>query len=144
MISPNPPNICYQTWYSDALSWAEVSCKKIGLLFSRSRSWQGLIWSDFNSSTIYSEFLILLQTNLVWKYIAISQSALWRNWIVVFKIKVTAKFVNVSECLSRWYHPNRWTFYCQTWYGDASLWARLSSKKIGLLSSRSRPQWRII
>ena len=26
----------------------------------------------------------------------------------------------------------------QTWYGDASLWARLSFKKIGLLSSRSQ------
>ena len=26
---------------------------------------------------------------------------------------------------------NRWTFYYQTWFGDASLWARLSFKKIG-------------
>ena len=34
-------------------------------------------------------------------------------------------------------------FY-QTWYGDASLWARLSFKKIASLSSRSRSQLRIV
>ena len=31
----------------------------------------------------------------------------------------------------------------QTWYGNASPWAKLSSKNIGLLSSRSRSQWSI-
>ena len=35
-------------------------------------------------------------------------------------------------------------FNYQTWYGDASSWARSSLKKIGLLSSRSRSQGRII
>ena len=35
--------------YCDASSWARVSCKKIGLLFSRSRSQQGLIWSKYDS-----------------------------------------------------------------------------------------------
>ena len=34
--------------------------------------------------------------------------------------------------------------YYQAWYGDTSLWARLSFEKIGLLSSRSRSQLRII
>ena len=29
---------CYQTWYSDTSSWIEVSCKKTGLVSSRSRS----------------------------------------------------------------------------------------------------------
>ena len=53
-------------------------------------------------------------------------------------------FQNVHECLSWWYLLNCWTFYYQTWYGDASLWAILSSKKSSLLSSRSRSQWRII
>ena len=46
--------------------------------------------------------------------------------------------------LSRWYLLTRWTFYYHTWCGDASLWARLSVKKIGLLSSRWRSQLRII
>ena len=38
-----------------------------------------------------------------------SQSVLRRNLIVV--VKATAKFQNVSECLSRWYLLNGWTFY---------------------------------
>ena len=58
----------------------------------------------------------------------------------MFKVKVTANFQNVCECLSRWYLLKRWTFYYQTWYGGAWLWTRLSFKKIGLLSSRSRSQ----
>ena len=44
-----------------------------------------------------------------------------------FKVKVTAKIQNVSECLSR-YFLKCWTFYYQTWYCDASLWARFFQK----------------
>ena len=39
---------------------------------------------------------------------------------------------------------NCWIFYYQMRYGDASSWARLSSKKTGFLFSRSRSQWKII
>ena len=60
--------------------------------------------------TVFFELLILLLPNLVWKYIIISQSVLWRNWIVVFKVKVTEKFQNISECMSKWYFFNCWTF----------------------------------
>ena len=38
----------YQPWYCDAASQARVSCKKIGLLFSRSRSQQGFIWPNYD------------------------------------------------------------------------------------------------
>ena len=41
-------------------------------------------------STISSELLILLLSNLVWSYVIISQCVLWWNWIAVFV---------VSECL---------------------------------------------
>ena len=51
MMSSKLPNICYQTWYYDAWSWAGVSCKMIGLLFSRSRSQPGLILSIMIVST---------------------------------------------------------------------------------------------
>ena len=95
-------------------------------------------------STIFAELLILLLPNLVWWYIIISQNVLWIKGIVVFKVKVPAKFQNVSECLPRWYFLKRWTFYYQTWYDDASLWARLSFKKIGLLSLSLRSQFKII
>ena len=45
---------------------------------------------------------------------------------------------NVNECLSTWYLLNCWTVYHQPRCVDASLWARLSFKKIGLLSLRSK------
>ena len=62
-------------------------------------------------STISSERLILfsLLPNMVWQYIVMSQSVLWRNWIAVFKVNVTAKFQNINECLSRRYLLIRWT-----------------------------------
>ena len=45
---------------------------------------------------------------------------LWKNGITSFKVKVTAKVQNVSECLSILYLLNRRTFCCQTWYGFAA------------------------
>ena len=51
--------------------------------------------------------------------------------------------ISKCHCFSRSL-LNRWTFYYLTWYGGASLWARLSFKKISLLSSGSRSQLRII
>ena len=48
IISSKLSNVL-QTWYCDASSWAGVSCKKIDLLFSRSRSQQGLICSEYDS-----------------------------------------------------------------------------------------------
>ena len=44
-----------------------------------------------------SELLILLQSDLAGWYITI---VLWKDWTVVFKVKVTAKFQNFTECLS--------------------------------------------
>ena len=43
MIASEPPHILFQTWYFEASSWARMSCKTFGLLFSRSRLQQGLI-----------------------------------------------------------------------------------------------------
>ena len=40
-----------------------------------------------------------------------SRSVLWKNGITVFKVKVTAKVQNVSECLSRWYRLNHRTYF---------------------------------
>ena len=105
---------------------------------------KGLYDQNMTVPTVSSKFLILLLQNLVLQCIIISQSVLWRNWIVVFRIKVTAKFQNANDCLSRCCLLKCWTLCYQTWYGDASSWAKLSSKNIGLLSSRSRSQWRIM
>ena len=120
----NHQTFCYQTLYVDASSWADVnewmnenlsmvlnnstqnnvcsqrhvSCKKIGLL-SECLQGQGQSMGsyDMTISTIYSVPLILLQANLVLWYIIISQSVLWRNWIAVFKVKVTAKLQDVHD-----------------------------------------------
>ena len=45
------------------------------------------IWLSADSSDL----------NLVWWYIIISQSVLWKNWITAFKVKVTAKDQNAIQ-----------------------------------------------
>ena len=50
--------------------------------------------------TISSKLLVCLQQNLVCWYSIISQSVVWENGITAFKVKVTSKVKNVSECLS--------------------------------------------
>ena len=87
-------------------------------------------------SNVLSELWILLQLNLGWWHIII-------RWIVCEKIgllcwgqvKVIRKVKNFSECPSGRYLFTCWTFCNQTWYGGVSRWARMSCKKIGLLSS---------
>ena len=44
----NHSTFCNQIWYGGVLSWVGVSCRKIGLLFSRSRSQHGLILSEYD------------------------------------------------------------------------------------------------
>ena len=88
------------------------------------------IWLSYISSGL----LIILRLNLVWWHIIISWIVLWTHWITV---KVTENVENSSECSSGRYLFNCWTFCNQTWYSDASSWARVSCKKISLLSSSS-------
>ena len=67
-----------------------------------------------------------------------------KGWFAIFKVKVTARAHMIRIWQFLLCFLNCWTFYNQTWYGEASLWARLSFKKIGFLFSRSRSQLRII
>ena len=57
---------CNQTWYGNALSWTQVSCKKIDLLSSSSRSQWGLIWSNMTVSNISTELLIFFAPRFSW------------------------------------------------------------------------------
>ena len=50
----NHYTFCFQTWSCDATLWVKVLCKKIDLLFSRSKSLQELVWS--NSDNFYCTF----------------------------------------------------------------------------------------
>ena len=96
-------------------------------------------------SILSSKLLVSLQPNLIWNCSIINWSFLQKNGVTAFKVNVTAKIQNVSECLSGWYLLNHRTFCYQTWYGDPA-WARVSHRIFfwHLLSSRSRSQWGLI
>ena len=61
---------------------------------------KGLYNQNMTVSSVSFKLLVHLQPNLVWWYSIISQSVLWKNGITAFKVKVTAKVQNVSECLN--------------------------------------------
>ena len=70
-----------------------------------------------------------------------------KKWITAFKVKITAKIQNVSECLSRWYLLNCRTFFFFTKLGMVMQHQESeghAEKKNCLLSSRSRLQWGLI
>ena len=90
-------------------------------------------------SSISSELLISWQPNSVRWYIIISQSVLWQKLDCCVQGKGHSEGLK-CKCLSRWYLLNLQIFCYQTWYCDASTWAGVSCKKIGLLFSRSRSQ----
>ena len=49
LISSKLPSILFPNWYWNASLWVGVSCKKIDLLFLRSRAQQELIWSKYDN-----------------------------------------------------------------------------------------------
>ena len=61
---------------------------------------KGLYKQNMTISTISSKLQICLQPNLVLDYKIRSWSVLCKNLVTAFKVKVTAKVQNVSECLS--------------------------------------------
>ena len=61
---------------------------------------KGLYNQNITLSTLSSKFQVRLKLNLVDSNSILSQSVMWKIFITVFKIKVTAKVQNVSECLS--------------------------------------------
>ena len=60
--------------------------------------------------TVSSELHNPLPPNLVQFYIIISWSVLWKYWIAVFKVKVTAKVQTFSECLPEDTFWTTWPF----------------------------------
>ena len=103
---------CNKTWYGDATSWAKVSCKS-----SSSRSQWGLIWSDMTVCTISAELLIFLRPNLIGWHIIVSLSALCKNYIFVFKVKITVQVQNFIESLCILYLKYHWSL-CNQSYAD--------------------------
>ena len=69
-----------------------------------------------------------------------SSCAVWQFCIAVHKVKVTMRVQILREFLSWWNLMNHLTFCNETWYVGVSWWPRVSCKKFGFLSSRSKSQ----
>ena len=100
MISSKPPNILLQNlvWWCIVMIRSAMQKRPVCCIHCQGHS-KGLYDQNMTASTVSSELLICLLPILVWWYIIISQNVLWRNGIVVFKVKVTANFkmlLNVS------------------------------------------------
>ena len=98
----------------DTSPWARLSCEKTGLLSSTSKSqWRLIIRYDC-LYYIYWTSLLFLQSNLIGWYITIFWSVLCKNWIVVFKVKVTVKVQIFIRSLFMSYFLYHWSLGNQT------------------------------
>ena len=132
----------YQTWYDNSSLWAWRSCKKSFSLRSRSQ-WR-LIWSKYDLLYLLHCWPFATRLSLMAHHHKLDWLVKILDCCTVFKVKLTAMIQNFNARWSGWYLLNFWTSCNQTWYSDASSWASVSSKKIFLLFSRSRSQWRLI
>ena len=139
MISSEPQNILLPNLVCMVMQHLEPEChveKIVSYLQGQGNS-EDSYSQNMTLSTISSELLILRQPDLVWWYIIVSQSVLWKKLDCCFQGQGQSKG---SKCLSRWYLLNHQIFCNQTWYCDALSWVGVSWKKICLLFSRSRSQ----
>ena len=104
---------------------------------------EGWYNQDMTLSTVLSGLLIAWQPNLVLWYIVRSQSVLWKKLDYYIQGQGHSKG-SKCLCLSRIYLLNYPTFCFQTWYCVASLWFKVSCKKIDVLFSRSKSLQEII
>ena len=131
-LSPNLVLLC--SIMSQSVMWKKNCC--CCYLQGQSHS-EGSYDQNMILSTLYSELLTPWQPNLVWWYIIISQSVLWKKLDYCFQGQGHREGSKCS-CLSKWCLLTHQTFCFQTWYCDALLWVRVSCKKIDLPLSRSR------
>ena len=96
----NHQTFCFKTWYCDASSWVRVSCKKIGLLFSRSRSQHGLIWSDCGNfyCIFWTADPFATKLDLMAHHHKLDFLVKRFDYSAVVKVRVTEKVQNCSEC----------------------------------------------
>ena len=99
----NCRSVCYQTWFGSIASKAGVSCRKMGLLCSRSRSqWKfkmsvNVFLDDvFSVCPIISVHYLLNHStiflpNWIWWCIIMKQCIMQKNWFTIFSVKVTAR-----------------------------------------------------
>ena len=108
---------CCQIWYCNASFWVGVSDILIGLLFSRSRSQQGLIWSKYDSLHYIFWTADPFATKLC-LMVHYHKPRVSYGEIVLLSSRSRAqqnfKMSRNVNCLSRWYLLKGWTFYYQT------------------------------
>ena len=84
-------------WHCDAALCARVSCgKKLVCYVQGQGHSKGSCDQNMTISIVSSELLIPWQPNMVWWYIIISQSVLWKKWMTAFKVKVRVNGQNVN------------------------------------------------
>ena len=108
----NHQTFCFQSWYCDASLWVEFPAKRL-IAVSRSVALQELILSKYDNfyCIFWTADPFATKLSLIVHYL--NAECLMEKLIVVFKVKVTAKFQNVIECLSTWYFLSflsHWTF----------------------------------
>ena len=119
-VFPEPLNhFCFFTKLGIVVYYNEAMCHVEKLVHNL--QYQGYSKGLYNKKYYYFYYIFqtagLFTTKLG---CIIHKSVLWKNGITAFKVKVTAKVQNVSECLSCWYLLNHRIFCHQTWYGYAA------------------------
>ena len=90
----------------------ECPVRKMGC-YLQGQGHSNWVWvhSMKNHDYFYYMFWIaeFLATNLVWQCMFISWSVLWKGCFAIFKVKVTVKVLNFSECLPGQYLWSIWS-----------------------------------
>ena len=91
-ISSELANICHQTWYDDASSGAEFHAKRLVYYLQDQGHREGPYNKNMTVSTVSSEPPILLRSNVIWWYIVISKSVLWKFWLLFSRSRSQRNF----------------------------------------------------
>ena len=129
---------CNQTWYTDASSQAGMLCKKIGLHIFRVKvtarsymiiynSFYSIFWTVDSFASRHGLMVNHHKLECPREKTRLLPSRSRSQW----RFKMSMNVCQDSICI-----VNHWTFYNQTWCGDASSWVRVWCEKIDLLSSR--------
>ena len=130
----------YQTWYGDAALWTRVSCRKKKVCYPQCQGHiKGSYGQNMTFSAISSELLI------PWQLHHHKPECPVKKKLDCCILSQGHSKGSKCQCLPRWYLLSCQTFCYQLGvFCDASSWAGVSCKKIGLLFSRSRSQQGLI
>ena len=132
-----------QSWYCDASLRARMLGKRLVCYFQGQGHSKGSYDQNMIISTISAELLILLLPNLVWWYTVISQNVARKMGLLCSRSRSQQFFLKTNVCADDIFWITE-PFTAKLGVAMHHYELDIFSKKIGLLSSRSRSQWRII